>query len=375
MRDHFNQFCAFNGIIKRIDITKRYRGLPVLSNESSGRVVTWCLICLPLICCSSLIFAKDKPDKGFLHTGERYDTTFEKFLSLADTDNAEAQNLLGFMLFHGEGVRKDYDLSHYWFHRAAENDSHNAQGNLVAFHSGSIKPLPKYYYAPDESAHWNAISQNKNLYSNNNEHQFKQNHKAFSEQGPVTQQLNQPLKGTLFFGKVNDWLTTLKNRSIYFLQGVVKRIRALVISSEEHRISWEKQHPDALKPTATATLVLGESTFIQFCAGCHGFNGISYYVNSPSFALRERLDKSDKELARSTNHGIGIMPGWEDKLTSQAIDATVRFIRTLGPSYDAGITNAVRRPKQNESIFLFRPKGETTNRWLRTNPLYREDNQ
>ena len=44
---------------------------------------------------------------------------------------------------------------------------------------------------------------------------------------------------------------------------------------------------------------VGEKLYITFCAGCHGFNDIAYYVNSPSFALGERLQKSDHELQKS----------------------------------------------------------------------------
>jgi mono/diheme cytochrome c family protein len=64
--------------------------------------------------------------------------------------------------------------------------------------------------------------------------------------------------------------------------------------------------------------VSGEKIYLQFCGGCHGFNGIAWYVNSPSFALRERLEKSDVELTNSIKNGLGAMPAWEYMLGPDA---------------------------------------------------------
>jgi len=90
----------------------------------------------------------------------------------------------------------------------------------------------------------------------------------------------------------------------------------------------------------------GEGTYVTFCAGCHGFNGIAEYVRSPSFALGERLEKSDGDLLRSIEQGIGEMPKWDNKLPRAEMAAVLGFVRTLRQEYRAGIVRALRaRPR------------------------------
>ena len=100
-----------------------------------------------------------------------------------------------------------------------------------------------------------------------------------------------------------------------------------------------------------------EKIYLQFCGGCHGFNGIAWYVNSPSFALRERMHKSDAELADSISNGRGAMSSWENMLLPHQIDAVVKFIRTLSETYERGIGNELR--PSPDLFFRFRPIGET----------------
>ena len=109
-----------------------------------------------------------------------------------------------------------------------------------------------------------------------------------------------------------------------------------------------------------------EKTYLQFCGGCHGFNGIAWYVNSPSFALRERMHKSDAELADSITNGLGQMPSWENMLRPHKIDALVKFIRTLSETYERGIGNELR--PSPDTFFRFRPVGETGPEWNDANP-------
>lgn len=63
------------------------------------------------------------------------DSTFEKFLVRAEAGDREAQNLIGFMLFFGEGVPGDRVEAHYWFHRAADQGHVVAQLNLAIMHA------------------------------------------------------------------------------------------------------------------------------------------------------------------------------------------------------------------------------------------------
>ena len=53
---------------------------------------------------------------------------------------------------------------------------------------------------------------------------------------------------------------------------------------------------------------LGQNTFLVFCAGCHGFDGMHLFVHAPSFAMSERMTSGDEELMRSILHGKGMMP-------------------------------------------------------------------
>ena len=114
------------------------------------------------------------------------------------------------------------------------------------------------------------------------------------------------------------------------------------------------------RSTNTGSLLLGEKIYLSFCGGCHGFNGIAWYVNSPSFALRERLQKSDEELAYSIKNGIGAMPSWEYMLKAEYMDALIKFLRTLPETYESGLIGELRHP---DLFMRFRPRGETGPTW------------
>lgn len=172
-------------------------------------------------------------------------TTYEKFLALAEAGEAESQNAVGVMLFHGEGVDVDRDLAEMWFWLAAEQGNARAQRNLAFMHSmGSAAADPA----------------------------------SKRETGGASIQGRLP----------------------------------------------------------------GEELYAKFCAGCHGLNGIAAYVHSPSFALGQRLEKSDEELMHSLLNGKGEMPNWDDKLSLAELRDVLRFIRTLRLRYDLGIGQTLR---------------------------------
>ena len=81
----------------------------------------------------------------------------------------------------------------------------------------------------------------------------------------------------------------------------------------------------------------GEFTFLTYCSGCHGPNGIAALGESPSFALGERMEKSDDELYRSILGGHGTMPRWSDKLPVNWLRQALGFVRTLEKRHRAGI--------------------------------------
>lgn len=63
------------------------------------------------------------------------ETTYEKLLPLAEAGDAESQNAVGFMLFHGEGVDVDRVYAEIWFSRAAEQGNAKAERNLAFIQS------------------------------------------------------------------------------------------------------------------------------------------------------------------------------------------------------------------------------------------------
>jgi mono/diheme cytochrome c family protein len=123
-------------------------------------------------------------------------------------------------------------------------------------------------------------------------------------------------------------------------------------------ITRAQQQPSSTQQTAGlegTQVEIGGKLYLRFCGGCHGFNGIAWYVNSPSFALNERMNKRDQELANSIRNGRGEMPSWEFMLKPEQIDALVLFIRTLSNAYENGIASKLRSAP--ELFFRFRPRG------------------
>ena len=78
-------------------------------------------------------------------------STFAKTLKSAQTGDAKAQNLIGFMLYFGELAPQNRYAAHHWFHRAADQGDAGAQFNLAVMHylgAGVRKDLreAEYYF-------------------------------------------------------------------------------------------------------------------------------------------------------------------------------------------------------------------------------------
>jgi len=97
----------------------------------------------------------------------------------------------------------------------------------------------------------------------------------------------------------------------------------------------------------------GEALYVAFCAGCHGLNGVAAYVGSPSFAIGERLERSDAALLRSILNGIGDMPDWGNKLPRGELVDVLRFVRSFPSQHELGILQELR--KAPGMYFLFGP--------------------
>ena len=90
------------------------------------------LIILALLACA---FAPPSSrETGSRIYGPGWASTYEKYLPRAQAGEPEFQNLIGFMLFFGEGVPMDQRQAHFWFHSAADQGHALAQRNLAATH-------------------------------------------------------------------------------------------------------------------------------------------------------------------------------------------------------------------------------------------------
>jgi len=328
-------------------------------------------------------------------------TTYERLLPIAQAGDPDVQNLLGFMYFYSEGVDLDYNQAHDWFHLAAEQGNLLAQRNLGLLHSKSQPRIPDTFFDPVEANFWfslyaagtpgasrlasvsyesflEPVSEGKNKPLAKREsgkevyvtfcagcHGFEGNaafpHAPSILLGEGLQQADSVLSTSILDGKNNmpGWRDTLSAEQV---REVLLYIRnRFTLSQDKTAISTAGSTQALAVQSDSHPELQGENIYTRYCGGCHGFNGISYYVNSPSFALRERMQKNDTELVNSISKGLGIMPGWEDMLTSVQIESLVRFIRTLAPAYETGIDHDLRVAP--EMYFLFRPLGETEDGW------------
>ncbi len=328
---------------------------------------------------------------------ERPITTYERFLPLAVAGDLMIQHFLGYMFFYGEGVELDYEAAHYWFHQAAEEGDSRAQRNLGIFHSRAIARVPEKFYDAGEANLWFSLaaanpenpevslmaaqSYDKFLAANleklkpvaDSKHSGKSVYLGFCAgchgfdgraaypeapsfaRGDRLEKSDQVLLTSILHGKgkMPAWSNTLSTVGAGKVLSYVQR----QFGQGTGQAVTEISRVDVL---GDDRLALGEQIYLKFCGGCHGFNGIAWYVNSPSFALRERMDKTDAELKQSIRNGRGAMPSWEYMLQPKQIDALVRFIRTLAQSYESGIIGELRRPEQ---FLRFRPEGETGSNW------------
>lgn len=101
----------------------------------------------------------------------------------------------------------------------------------------------------------------------------------------------------------------------------------------------------------------GSDVYLTFCAGCHGFEGIAAYPPAPSFALGERLHKSDDTLLQSVLSGKNGMPPWEDKLPVYMLRAAIEYLRTMNERRIAGLPPRTRPIPS--TYYKFRPVGST----------------
>lgn len=106
----------------------------------------------------------------------------------------------------------------------------------------------------------------------------------------------------------------------------------------------------------------GESIFLKFCAGCHGFDGKANYKYAPSFSLGESLQKDDHELLQSVLNGKNNMPPWRDKLPVQDLSNAIAYLRLMHERYEKD--ESLINDRAPDIYFIFKPVGEPDMRWL-----------
>jgi mono/diheme cytochrome c family protein len=324
-------------------------------------------------------------------------TTYERFLPLAVAGDPMIQHILGYMFFYGEGVELDYDAAHYWFHLAAEEGDSRAQQNLGVFHSRAITRVPEKFYDATEANLWFSLAaanpenpEASSIAAQSYDKFLDANLDKLRRVADSKQSGESIYLGFCAGCHGFDGLAAYPDSPSFALGDRLEKSDPVLLASILHgkgqmpawgnnlstlaagkvlsyiRREFQKEPGGRVTETTRIDVpdddrqVLGEQIYLNFCGGCHGFNGIAWYVNSPSFALRERMDKTDAELKYSIKNGRGAMPSWEYMLQPEQIDTLVQFIRTLAQSYESGIIGELRRPEQ---FLRFRPKGETGSNW------------
>ena len=106
----------------------------------------------------------------------------------------------------------------------------------------------------------------------------------------------------------------------------------------------------------------GETIFLKFCAGCHGFEGEANYEHAPSFSLGDRLQKDDRELLQSVLNGKNNMPPWRNKLPVHDLRNAIAYLRLMHERYEKG--EAARQNELPDTYYLFKPIGESGMDWV-----------
>lgn len=74
----------------------------------------------------------------------------------------------------------------------------------------------------------------------------------------------------------------------------------------------------------------GQANFEDYCAACHGYDGIPVLPGTPNFSIGERLNKKDNELLQAINIGKGdVMPPWEGVLNEKAQQDVLDYIKNV----------------------------------------------
>lgn len=341
-------------------------------------------------------------------------SSYKKILPLAEAGDPAAQNTIGFMHFMGAGAEKDLRQAHEWFHLSADQGYVVAQRNLGFIHSGAMSKVPAEFYDMEEANFW--LGQVAQFGS---ERRFKQNQglqSLLDEQdgfiddvgvAPATgsriekgknvyvklcagchgfdgisnfkpapsfalgerlEKDNKALYRSILngLGKMPSWRDSLSPKAIKEVVYFIRAYFGVSVRKGNSAKRLSKSVP-AMVGNEDPKLLFGEKTFQTFCVGCHGLNGVAFYVHSPSFALGERVEKSNAQLKRSIKNGKGAMPAWEHMLSEHQVNALLVYIRALSSRFDGFIDDENWR-YTSQFFFRFRPLGEVGKEWNGADP-------
>lgn len=83
---------------------------------------------------------------------------------------------------------------------------------------------------------------------------------------------------------------------------------------------------------SAADLAAGEVVYEDYCAACHGYDGINLLPEVPSFLDGKVFKSPDARLFQSVRDGRGdIMPPWIDELSVDEIFAALAFAKQFAP--------------------------------------------
>ncbi len=87
---------------------------------------------------------------------------------------------------------------------------------------------------------------------------------------------------------------------------------------------------DSARGAEPPDLASGQEIFEEYCAACHGYDGIRIIPEAPNFSDGESLEKEDPDLLTAIRDGKGeIMPLWSSDLSEQQMLDVLAYIRTL----------------------------------------------
>lgn len=72
-----------------------------------------------------------------------------------------------------------------------------------------------------------------------------------------------------------------------------------------------------------------KKNYERYCAGCHGFNGMSINPDAPNLRMNEGLLQADFQIVEKLKAGSAKKPPMRGLLSDQELQQIVTYIRTI----------------------------------------------